>query len=158
MTSRFAVMRIGVFFFEVSFSCVFLFLFVLGRLFVVCLFLFVVLWVWRCRVVVVRGCCVRLLVRSLVRWCGAVLLLVVVLRLLLLLSRVWSVLWCVFVLAGVRLAGLFGLSLCLLCADSFLSGALSPFFRAIAFSSERSLSHFQAIALVEEIFTLGIFF
>ena len=109
------------------FSCVFPSLFVLVLLFLACPFPSVVWLVWLCLVVAVPGCCVLLLVRSLALWCGVVLFLVVVLLPLPSWFRGWLALWCGFVLAGVLFLVSFGLSLCLLCAESFL-GVRPPFF------------------------------
>ena len=109
------------------FSCVLLFLFVLVLLFVACLFPSVAWLGWRWLVVAAPGCCVRLLVPFLARWCGVVLPLVVVLLPLPWLPRGWLVLRCVCVLGGVLSAGLSGLSPSLWFV-SFFGGGSSPFF------------------------------
>ena len=115
-----------------AFSCVLLSSSVLVRLFLACPFLFVASSVWRCRVVAVRGCCVRRLVRSLARWCGAVLSRVLALLPLRRLPRRWSVSRCVCVLVGVLSLVSSGSFLFLLCADLLLLAVRPPFFCAIA--------------------------
>ena len=111
----------------VFFSCVFPSLFVLVLLFLACPFLSVVSLVWRCLVAAAPGCCVLLCARSLGLLSGAVFPPVLVLLLLPSLSRGWLAVWCGFVLARVLCLALSGLSLCLLCADSFLLGVRPPF-------------------------------
>ena len=109
-------------------SCVFPSLFVLVRLFVAFLFPSVVSLVWLCLVAAVPGCCVLRLVLFLGRLSGAGSRPVVVLLLLPSLSRVWSVAWCGFALAGVLSLVSSGLSLCLWCADLLRWGFVPLFF------------------------------
>ena len=114
------------------FSCVFLSLFVLARLFPSAVWLG-----WLCLVAAVLGCCVLRPVLSLGLSAGVALLLVLALLPLPSLSLVWSAVWCGCVLAGVLSLARSGLSPCL-CFASFLLGVCPPFFLAIAFLKQNT--------------------
>jgi hypothetical protein len=115
----------------VFFSCLFVLLSLSVLVLLACLFLSVVSLAWLCLLAAALGRCVRLLVRSLARWFGRCLCLVLLLLSLLALALGWLALLWRFVLAFVLSLARFGSSLFLSCVESFL-GVRPPFFLAIA--------------------------